>query len=259
MSEGNTPGSYSGLCVIGAGFGRTGTSSLKAALEILYPHGPCYHMSEVLARNDCSFWIRAAQHKVSMEEYQQFFSPYAAVVDCPASLFWQDISKSHPHAKVLLSVRDPQKWFESCEKTVFQTDFVTYPRMPFGIYVLSHVVSFWRRYSRMSHMTWGPIFGDDFSRDNCVAVFEQWSDHVKASCPCDGLLVFDVKEGWEPLCSFLGLQVPSVPFPHLNDSAAFQKIIESMNSLGTKVALGFCVTALLTLGVGSIFLLKRRN
>ena len=113
-----------GLHLIGAGFGRTGTSSLRAALEILYGR-PCYHMSYVLSEDHMDFWIRAARHQVGPQDYQVLFKSYAAMVDCPASLFWQEIAEAHPHAKVILSVRDADKWFESCEKTVFRTDFTT--------------------------------------------------------------------------------------------------------------------------------------
>ena len=104
----------------------------------------------------------------------------------------------------------------------------------------------------MSHLTWGPIFEDDFTRDSCKEAFERWNELVKKSCPRDKLLVFDVREGWGPLCDFLDLPVPDLPFPHLNDTLAFQKNVESMNSLGLKVA------GALALGVVSaVFVLVR--
>jgi hypothetical protein len=143
--------SKEGLCVIGAGFGRTGTSSLKAALEVLYGR-PCYHMKEVLDNNHMEFWIRAARRQVSSRDYVALLEPYAASLDCPASLFWKEISEAHPNAKVILTVRDAKKWFESCENTVFRTDFTTHPSMPLGIRIISHVVPYWRQFSLMSHL-----------------------------------------------------------------------------------------------------------
>ena len=243
------------LCLIGAGFGRTGTSSLKAALKVLYGR-PCYHMSEVLDRDHMGFWIRAARKQVSIDEYTTMFKPYAATVDCPASLFWRDIYEAHPNAKIILSVRDADRWFESCEKTVFRTDFTTHRDMPLGIFAISHLVPYWRRFSLMSRLTWGPLFKDDFSRDSCVRAFEEWNADVKQACPPDKLLVFDVKEGWGPLCKFLDLPIPSTPFPHLNDSVSFQRIIQSMNALGIKL---ISVAGVMALGLALITLMRTRR
>ena len=115
MSE--TQKKYDGkILVIGAGFGRTGTSSLKKALEMLF-NAPCYHMSEVGSNGHASFWEAAGNGE--RVDYKDVFNGYAATVDFPACSFWEDIYKQYPDAKILLSDRDPAGWFKSCRETIF--------------------------------------------------------------------------------------------------------------------------------------------
>ena len=108
---------YSGeMLVIGAGFGRTGTSSLKKALEILL-EAPCYHMSEVGANGHTAFWEAVGNGE--NVNYRDVFNGYAATLDFPACTFWEDIHQQYPDAKILLSVREPHSWFKSCRETIF--------------------------------------------------------------------------------------------------------------------------------------------
>src|SRR5262249_44998992 len=104
------------LKLIGAGLGRTGTLSLKGALEAI-GYGPCYHMAEVMANPSAtSLWVDAANGKPNWEA---LFKGYAATVDYPGCSFWRELAQAYPSAKVLLSVRDPDKWFESTQETIF--------------------------------------------------------------------------------------------------------------------------------------------
>ncbi|HEV2474540.1 MAG TPA: sulfotransferase, partial [Chthonomonadales bacterium] len=107
------------LRVVGAGVGRTGTHSLKLALERLLS-APCYHMAEVFQHADhVPMWHSAATGE--MPEWDNLLAGYSAAVDWPASAFWSELSKAYPDAVVLLSTRDPEKWWESAHETIFQS------------------------------------------------------------------------------------------------------------------------------------------
>ena len=195
--------------IIGAGLGRTGTTSLKAALEQL-GFGPCYHMTEVLKHpTHIRAWEDAA---AGIEiDWPALFGKYQATVDFPACTFYKVLMDAYPDAKVILSVRDPERWYESAYET---------------IYLTLQAVPFWSRWlpwvgdlHRMTmQLLWKQQFGGRFEdRAHAIRLFNQWNEEVRATVPADKLLIFDVKEGWEPLCEFLGVAIPATPFPHAND------------------------------------------
>lgn len=107
-----------GLQVIGAGFGRTGTSSLKKALEILHDNAPCYHMSQVIENGWADFWSRMDRGEISPDEIRLHFQKYASTTDNPACIHWKKLLDTHPGSKVILSVRDPEGWAKSILDTV---------------------------------------------------------------------------------------------------------------------------------------------
>ena len=106
-----------GLVVIGAGWGRTGTMSLKVALTII-TQGPCYHMKDNIMFGHNEFWIEAHDQGKNDDEWKRFFKQYSACVDVPSCIYWEDILKSHPNAKVVLSTRSSQSWCKSVQETV---------------------------------------------------------------------------------------------------------------------------------------------
>jgi hypothetical protein len=201
--------------VIGAGFGRTGTYSLKVALEEL-GFGPCYHMLEVFANpQHVPFWQMAAEGK--NVDWIGFFAGYNATVDWPGCTFYEQLMHVYPDAKVLLSVRDPDKWYESVSNTISPRSTARE-----GLPELPDV----HGSGRMAEtLIWQGTFGGHIDdTEHAIAVFERHNEEVKARVPAEKLLVFDVKQGWEPLCRFLGIEVPpGKPFPRLNDTAAFQQ------------------------------------
>lgn len=193
------------LDVIGAGLGRTGTLSLKLALEQL-GLGPCYHMLEVRAAPErLEHWNRiAAGEKVDWEEV---FAGFRSTVDWPACNYWRELMARYPDAKVILSLRDPDAWFRSTQATIF-SDAVQSGAPPSVVKILTDVV--------------GKDLGD---RESCIAAFERHNASVKAGVPAGRLLVFDAKQGWEPLCAFLGVPVPDAPFPAVNTTEQFRTMI----------------------------------
>jgi hypothetical protein len=213
MAETNTSGGVPapGIAVIGAGLGRTGTASLKQALEDL-GFGPCDHMHENFDRPErFALWSEALRRKDAGEpiDWRPLLADYRAVVDWPGAHFWRELAGAHPHAKVILTVRDPDRWYDSISTTIFplllhlaETGGESLP----GDIILDRT---------FAHRT------DD--RAHVMAVFAAHNEAVREALGPDRLLVFDVKEGWEPLCAFLGAPVPDgEAFPHLNDTAEFK-------------------------------------
>jgi Sulfotransferase domain len=213
------------LKVVGAGFGRTGTLSLKNALEKL-GYTPCYHMMEVFPRPDhVAMWHRLAFSN-SMD-WDLMFRDFVATVDWPAARWWREIAAHFPDAKVLLSVRDEEGWYKSMIDTIYQ---------PMKSPVPDGVPEMVRLQNEMARKA---ILGDTFDnrfedKANAIEVFRRHNQEVRDTIEPARLLVFDVREGWAPLCRFLEVAVPEEPFPRLNDTASTQAIIRRMRESARK-------------------------
>jgi hypothetical protein len=203
--------------VIGAGFGRTGTLSTKGALEHL-GLGPCYHMMEVVSRpENADAWYDAAQtDPVGCEaNWDDIFDGYNSTVDWPSCHFWRPLSEHYPDAKVILTLRDEEAWWASISKTIFrnfqtQDDVNDKDRL---------------RVRRMSRdLIVDKVFNGNLTdKEHALAIYRRNIEEVKAGLPPERLLVFDVAMGWEPLCAFLELPVPDIPFPRTNNTKEFQE------------------------------------
>jgi len=212
------------LTVIGAGFARTGTASLQAALDRL-GYGPTYHMTEVMSdRRKIRQWLAVARD--SAPAWDAVFAGYRSTVDFPAAAYWRQLADAYPDAKVILTVRDPQAWYDSCRRTVFRHLIEPPGRLGrVGFAAVNALSPDMRAFIRMLHETTiGPVFdGRIADREHALAVFNRHIDEVQATIPADRLLTYRVGEGWQPLCDFLGVPVPDEPFPHHNDAASFQR------------------------------------
>ena len=199
------------LEVIGAGFGRTGTLSLKAALERL-GFGPCHHMLEVPHHPEqIPLWNRAADGEAI--EWEDLYAPYKASVDWPGAFFYAELAERYPEAKVILTTREPQSWYDSISETVFKAQEAV------GILSKDMPTDHPMRFSNiiMANKT----FGFDFSRENVIAAFERHNAEVRRHIAPERLLDYDVAEGWGRLCTFLGVDVPDEPFPRSNSRNDF--------------------------------------
>jgi hypothetical protein len=219
--------------LIGAGLPRTGTLSQKVALEML-GLAPCYHMVNVLADLDL-----AAQWRQALEgdgQWEEIFDGFAATVDWPGSFFYRELIDVYPDAKVLLSVRDGDGWARSMCDTIWG--------LLYGDMLIrdlsdarGRVDPKWRGYIELMKEMWqrsGLLDGEDTSAEWMSAAMERYHEEVQRAVPADRLLVWSVSDGWEPLCEFLELPVPEMPFPHLNDSKEFaDRIID-----GALIAVG---------------------
>ena len=213
--------------VIGAGFGRTGTTSLKAALEEL-GFGPSYTLSEVFANPEhAKFWESARGHAGEKVNWEGFLARYGVAVDWPACSFYEELMEAFPEAPVILTVRDPQAWYESTRWTIHELRRLTTGPLPVraafafaGLFVPG-VTGTVRLADRL---VWEDTFDGRFDdRAYAMEVFERHNEAVRRRVPPQRLLVFDVREGWVPLCDFLGVEAPDGPFPHLNEAREMRR------------------------------------
>lgn len=196
------------LQVVGSGLGRTGTLSLKKALELLLG-GRCYHMLEVGREGHVDTWRRAAQG--DPPDWREFFDGWDAVVDWPASGFWADIAAAFPEAKILHSERsDTATWQRSAHATILDAqahDAAGDERADFA--------TMWDAVAaRTFDGSWSDpaVTGPGYERHNA---------EVRAAVPADRLVLYQPGDGWAPLCDALDLPIPDEPFPHVNTTDQF--------------------------------------
>ena len=197
--------------VIGAGFGRTGTLSLKNALEQL-GFDKCYHMMEVFQNpSHREVWADAAHGRPV--DWDATFEGYQAAVDWPSSRFWKEMADYYPDAKVILSVRNPKSWYKSVMDTIYRSSTSTDTSTPAG-----KAQRQW-----IDDLVWEGVFdGKVEDEAEAIAVFERNSELVKATIAPERLLVFEAAMGWQPLCEFLDCPVPASDYPRVNSTEEFQ-------------------------------------
>ena len=213
--------------VIGVGLGRTGTNSVQQALE-LFGFGPCYHMFNVVEQPyRIAHWQAAVDGRPV--DWDEVFAGYESVLDFPAAVFWREIVGYYPDAKVILTVRDPERWYDSAARTIF-SKAIAAQRQPLpgrvAFRALRRLSPDFGAFTRMVQATvvsrlFSGRVGD---RDHAIEVFNRHIKEVIAEVPADRLLVYDVAQGWGPLCDFLGVATPEgLAFPRGNDTASFHK------------------------------------
>jgi hypothetical protein len=200
------------LSIIGAGLGRTGTASLKVALEML-GFGKCHHMSEVFGSPEqIALWSKAAD---GAPDWDAIFDGFGCAVDFPTAAFWRQVAAHYPKAKIILSLREADKWVESTQETILSPEFApAMAKMPFGP-VVEKIV--WRFFDGRIH-----------DRAHLRAVFERHNDEVRRAFPTERLLVFEAKDGWAPLCAFLDVPVPAEPYPRVNSKEEMKPMMEAI-------------------------------
>ncbi len=195
------------LKVVGAGVGRTGTNSLKVALETLLD-GPCHHMFEIVANpHQVPGWTAAIDgHDV---DWHDLLDGYVAQVDWPGASFWPELAAANPEALVILSVRDADAWYESASNTIFQV----FDKMP-------PEMAPW--FESMRSLMEARFSADLGNRTAMLDAYERHNDAVRQAVPADRLLEWTPIDGWEPLCERLDVPVPDEPFPVTNQTTAWR-------------------------------------
>lgn len=216
------------LKLIGAGLPRTATLTQKTALEMLGV-GPCYHMVNVLADLDqVGLWMRALDGGAPWDEV---FDGFQSTVDWPGGYFYRELMEVYPDAVVLLSVRDPQAWARSAHATVWSVRYGE-SLMRLLSSAWGEVDPQWKGFLEMvDGLLWkgkGTLADAHESESQLAAGMVRFNEEVKRTVPAERLLVWEPKDGWEPLCEALKLPVPSEPLPHVNDKEEFvDRVIDS--------------------------------
>lgn len=219
------------LKVIGTGLGRTGTYSLKLALEQL-GFGKCYHMVELFQQPERLKYFKRAEKGESVD-WNELFHGYNSAVDYPVARYYKQISRFYPEAKIIHTLRDPESWFESASSTIF------WASKPYSLKILklavhlpfSHearkripVLLYNRKLSELE-------FGRDLkNKEKIISRYNRHFEEVVKTISADRLLLFDPVNGWEPLCGFLDVTVPSNPYPKSNSRKEF---LDRVNTIGS--------------------------
>ena len=194
------------LKVVGSGLGRTGTKSMQTALNVL-GFGPCHHMVEVFMHPESmALWVDAAEGR---PDWDLIFKDYHSMVDYPGAAYWRQIAEHYPEAKVLHTVRDPDQWWESTQATIFS---------PASPAVQGRVEGL---QARFFNSFIGPMREHLQDRAWMTHYFRRHTEEVKATIAPERLLVYEVGEGWDRLCAFLGVPVPDEPYPSENSREEF--------------------------------------
>ncbi len=198
------------LKVVGAGVGRTGTHSLKIALEQLLG-APCHHMVEILGDpSQAPAWIDAIEGR--SVDWAAVLKRYQTIVDWPGASFWREISEANPDALVLLSVRDPEDWYRSASNTIFLSfDHVPPELTPWMLAVRKLLRA--RFSDRLDDPT------------EMMDAYVRHNESVRKGVPAGRLLEWTLGDGWEPICERLALPVPFEPFPVTNSTDEFRQMV----------------------------------
>ncbi|MBT8220348.1 MAG: sulfotransferase family protein [Bacteroidia bacterium] len=208
--------------VIGAGYGRTGTKSLQLALQQL-GFGKCYHMEELFRNpNGVKHWINA--YRGDKVDWDALFPGYQAIVDFPGSMYYKQLADHYPDSKIILTVRDPEKWYDSVRRTIYLFDPgpAIKIRLLFKMIYSTTARNLFKAIQLNDKSIWNKYFEGKFEdRAYAIQKFTNHIEEVKKSIPAERLLIFESKDGWEPLCKFLGVDAPKEPYPRTNLRANF--------------------------------------
>jgi len=202
------------LKVIGTGIGRTGTMSLKIALEQL-GFGPCHHMVEVLGNmsTQLPLWQDAV---AGQPNWDAIYKGYQSAVDWPTARFYRELHAAYPNAKFILGYRSPKSWAESFSHTIY-----------FALSDISKAPEEQHDWLRMcAELLEQNGIPPGLDVEGLEKAFAAHVDAVKTAIPPKQLLVFQAKDGWQPLCDFLDVPLPDEPFPRTNDRAEFWEIMK---------------------------------
>jgi len=213
-----------GLKVIGAGFGRTGTTSMKEALELL-GYQKCHHMREVMMNSRQVELFDRVSLGLDVD-WDEVFEGFNAAVDWPSAARYKELMEKYPEAKVILTMRDAESWYESTKETIYAVS----NSVPFIISLLVPRVR--NNMAMVQRLVWQEVFDGRFeNREHAIEVYNKSIEEVISHVPDDRLLVHSSKEGWEPLCAFLDKPIPDQPYPHSNESKVLRRVVTALKTI----------------------------
>lgn len=217
------------LQVLGSGLGRTGTFSLKLALEEL-GFSKCYHMYELFQNPSGLKYFKQAERGERVN-WDELFRGYKSAVDYPVAKYYKQIMEVYPDVKVIHTTRDPESWFKSISNTIFPVTQPSFAKKLKTIISLPFSSKLRQKFPIFIYN--GKLvrseFGNDLSnKQEIIRRFIQRNEEVTSKVPKDNLLIFNAKDGWEPLCSFLNIPVPDKPFPKTNTTDEFLKSVKKL-------------------------------
>jgi hypothetical protein len=209
------------LEVIGAGLGRTGTMSLKLALEQL-GFGPCHHMTELPTHPErWPLWERFFEDGVA--DWDAIFEGYRSTVDAPGCFVYRELAEFYPDAKVILTVREPERWFQSTLNTIAAPGYrEKLAETPIGRLTAGMTSYQVKKRAGATSARDARALQD---KESMIAGFEAHNAEVHEVIAPERLLTYEVRQRWEPLSAFLGAPVPDAPFPHANEQGKWQSIL----------------------------------
>lgn len=220
--------------VIGAGAARTGTMSLKDSLEVL-GYDKCFHMAELLEHPDRLKYIKELNKK-GTTNFEALFDGFQAAVDFPTSIFYKELLEEYPDAKVILTIREADSWYESVKNTVYRPK----PKNGWDIFKLIRNSIRFKELRRLSPVfmnndtvIWNGFFKGKFDdKAEAIKIYHEHNEEVQRIVPSEQLLVMKISEGWQPICDFLGKEVPNQPFPNKNKQAVLNDKIDKLINKG---------------------------
>ena len=187
-----------------------------------------YHMKELLVHpENLHYWKTLSETKTT--NWDELYNGYQATVDFPCCPWYKEHMVRYPDAKVIFTTRPFEGWYKSIESTIWKAGPQTLPQK-LGMMVKLLLNPRLRSVIKCVKFAKSSIFGGLLQgkfEDKAAAekIFNQWMEDVKATVPADKLLIFEVKDGWGPLCKFLGVPEPSEPIPHLNKKENFKEML----------------------------------
>ncbi|KAL3804677.1 hypothetical protein HJC23_008492 [Cyclotella cryptica] len=228
------------LEVIGSGYARTGTDTLRTALnELGYK---TYHMKEIIQGkllSDIHDWIALAENNCSdVEALKDLFERggWTATVDFPSTMCWEALTRIYPDAKVIHSERkSEEEWWDSASNSV------TIIHTKFPLNIMNRVLPFWRTKREMLNAIWSACAGKKVSdsdpgwpsvyKSDFLAAYSANNQRVRQVVPSERLLIQDHSKGWTLLADFLGKDVPNTPYPHRNTRVEFIRFAHRLSAM----------------------------
>ncbi len=199
--------------IIGVGMGRTGTTSIQRALTNFGYHA--YNTEAMIKHKHFAAWINLFKGETDEPDWSTLFAGYDATLSWPACFFYKELMTVYPEAKFILTTRDPESWVDS---------FLHSWQVLVGLRTFHFIPRVRAMTEFMNDGLQKHVFGGEPNRERMIAVFERHNRAVQEEIPAKRLLIYEVQQGWEPLCTFLNQPMPDIPFPYENTRGNFKQI-----------------------------------